>query len=580
MLSNTMVPYEYGRFREAVLAGEILVNEYVSLQMNLIDDLIESPDFYYDPGAIDGFIEFCENELTLTDGNDLYLLPSFRLWAEDLLSWFYFVEEEVYNPELGKFELRTVKKRLRNKQYLIVARGAAKSVYAACLQAYFLVIDTDTTHQIITAPTMKQSAETTQPIETAIIRSRGPLFKALTAGSLQNTTGDRNLRPKLLSTKLGIENKLTNSLIEVRPMSVHKLQGLRSKYNTVDEWLSGNLKEDVIEALEQGASKLDDYIIAAISSEGTVRNGIGDTIKMTLKERLQGVVYDPHTSIWHYKLDSLDEINDPKMWVKAQPNIGATVSYETYKKAIATAEAEPHKRNDIIAKRFGIPLEGHTYFFTYEETIPYELKHKDPYDGMVCAMGADLSKGDDFCAFTFLFPLRDGNYGIKTKAYISDYKYRRLPSATMLKYDEMIAEGSLVVLENDGYIDMMEVYDDLETYIMTHDYSVLAFGFDPYNSKEFVQRWVRENSEFGVEKVAQGVRTESVPLGELKALSLQKRLIFDEVLMQFSMSHAIVLEDNNGNLKLSKMRDEEKIDNVSALMDAWVAYKLNQEAFE
>lgn len=579
-LSNTAVPKYYGEFRDAVIAGEIPVSKEVAMQMELIDDLIDNPIFYYDEGAIEGFIKYCEAELTLTDGGDLHMLPSFKLWAEDLLSWFYFVERTVYQPGVdgapGRYVQKRIKKRLRSKQYLIVARGGAKSMYAQFLQAYFLNIDTDTTHQITTAPTMKQADEVMSPFRTAITRSKGPLFKFMTQGSLQNTTGSRADRVQLASTKKGIENFLTGSLLEVRPMSIAKLQGLRPKYSTVDEWLSGDLREDVIGAIEQGASKLDDYIIVAISSEGTARNGAGDEIKMELSKILRREYVDPHTSIWHYKLDEVSEVADPELWIKAQPNLGKTVSYEAYARDVERAEQAPAARNDILAKRFGIPMEGYTYFFTYEDTIPHSRRE---FWGMNCAMGADLSQGDDFTAFTFLFPMRDGSFGVKTRSYISSLTLHKLPASMRMKYDEFMDEGSLHVLEG-TVLDMMDVYDDLDKHIIDNDYDVSALGFDPYNAKEFVSRWEQENGPFGIEKVIQGARTESVPLGELKTLAEERMLLFDEELMKFAMGNAITLEDTNGNLKLMKKRAEHKIDNVAALMDAWVAYKLNKDAFD
>jgi phage terminase large subunit-like protein len=580
MLSNTATPKYYGEFRAAVLRGDIPVCREISLQMNRIDDLIADPNFYYDDAAIDGFILYCENELTLTDGSDFHLLDSFKLWAEDLLAWFYYVERSVYVPNEdghgGRYVRKRICKRLVNKQYLIVARGAAKSMYDQCIQAYFLNVDTSTTHQITTAPTMKQAEEVMSPLRTAITRSRGPLFKFLTEGSLQNTTGSRALRVKLAPTKKGIENFLTGSIIEVRPMAINKLQGLRPKVSTIDEWLSGDLREDVIGALEQGASKLDDYVIVASSSEGTVRNGSGDTIKMELADILKGDYVNPHVSIWHYKLDEIEEVADPAMWPKANPNLGKTVTYETYQLDVERAENAPASRNDILAKRFGIPMEGFTYFFTYEETLPHR---KREFWKMPCAMGADLSQGDDFTAFTFLFPLANGAFGVKTRSYISSLTMSKLPGAMHMKYDEFIREGSLHVLDG-AVLDMMEVYDDLERYILDNEYDVRAFGYDPYNAKEFVTRWESENSPYGVEKVIQGARTESVPLGELKALSGERMLIFDEELMSFAMGNAITMEDTNGNRKLFKRRQEQKIDNVSALMDAYVAYKLNKDSFE
>lgn len=579
-LSNTATPIYYGQFREAVLRGEIPVNREVAMEMNRIDELIANPNFYYDDLAIDGFIKYCENELTLTDGSDLHLLDTFKLWAEQVLSWFYFEELSVYVPSPdnhgGRFVQKMVKKRLILKQYLIVARGGAKSMYAECIQSYFLNVDTATTHQITTAPTMKQADEVMSPFRTAITRSRGPLFKFLTEGSLQNTTGSRAMRVKLASTKKGIENFLTGSLLEVRPMSINKLQGLRPKVSTVDEWLSGDIREDVVGAIEQGASKLDDWLIVCISSEGTVRNGSGDTIKMELSDILRGEYIAPHVSIWWYKLDDIEEVADPAMWPKAQPNIGKTVSYETYHLDVERAEKAPASRNDILAKRFGIPMEGYTYFFTYEETLTHR---KREFWKMPCAMGADLSQGDDFCAFTFLFPLTNGQFGVKTRSYISSLTLMKLPGAMRMKYETFIEEGSLHVLEG-TVLDMMEVYDDLDKFIQAWEYDVRAFGFDPYNAKEFVNRWEIENGPFGIEKVIQGARTESVPLGELKHLSGERMLIFDQELMTFAMGNAVTIEDTNGNRKLFKKRQEHKIDNVAALMDAWVAYKLNKEAFE
>lgn len=579
-LSNTATPKYYGEFRDAVMAGEIPVSKEVEMQMELIDELIANPHFYYDEKAIDGFIKYCENELTLTDGEDLHLLPSFKLWAEDLLSWFYFIERSVYEPgedgQPGRYVRKKIKKRLRSKQYLIVARGGAKSMYASCLQAYFLNIDTDTTHQITTSPTMKQADEVMSPIRTAITRSKGPLFKFMTHGSLRNTTGSSASKVMLASTKKGIENFLTGSMLEIRPMSINKLQGLRCKVSTVDEWLSGDLREDVIGAIEQGASKLDDYVIVAISSEGTARNGAGDEIKMELAKILKGEYVDPHTSIWHYKLDSIEEVSDPEMWLKAQPNLGKTVSYEVYSRDVERAEQAPASRNDILAKRFGIPMEGYTYFFTYEDTIPHR---KIDFWGLPCAMGADLSHGDDFTAFTFLFPLSNGEFGVKTRSYISSLTLHKLPTSIRMKYDEFMNEGSLHVLEG-TVLDMMDVYEDLDRFIIDNEYDVQAFGFDPYNAKAFVERWERENGPFGIEKVIQGSKTESVPLGELKVLAEERMLIFDQELMKFALGNAVTLEDTNGNRKLLKKRAEHKIDNVAALMDAWVAYKLNQDAFD
>lgn len=579
-MSNTAVPIYYGQFRDAVLRGDIPVNREVTMEMNRIDALIANPSIYYDDKAIDGFIRFCEDELTLTDGSDLHLLPTFKLWAEQLLSWFYFAERSVYEPRPdghgGKYVTRRIKKRLTSKQYLIVARGAAKSMYAMALQAYFLNVNTATTHQITTSPTMKQADEVMSPFRTAITRARGPLFEFLTEGSLQNTTGSRSQRVKLASTKKGIENFLTGSLLEVRPMSINKLQGLRPFCSTVDEWLSGDIREDVVGAIEQGASKLDDYVILAISSEGTVRNGSGDTIKLELQDILKGEYQAPHISIWHYKLDDVEEVDDPAMWPKAQPNLGKTVSYETYHLDVERAEKAPAVRNDILAKRFGIPMEGHTYFFTYEETLPHRRRS---FWEMPCALGADLSQGDDFCAFTFLFPLSDGSFGVKTRSYITELTLMKLPGASRQKYEEFINEGSLHVLDG-TVLDMMEVYDDLDRHIEESRYDVRTLGFDPYNAKEFVSRWEAENGPFGIEKVIQGAKTESVPLGELKKLSSERKLLFNEALMTYAMGNAITLEDTNGNRKLWKKRQEEKIDNVAALMDAYVAYKANKEAFE
>ena len=580
-LSNTATPIYYGRFRNAVINGQIPVCREISMEMNRIDSLIKNPGIYYDPDAINGFIRYCENELTLTDGSDLVLLDSFKLWAEQMFGWYYFVERSVFVPSSpngadGHYEKRYIKKRLTNKQYLIVARGAAKSMYASCIQSYFHNVDTTTTHQVVTAPTMKQSDETMSPYRTAITRARGPLFKFLTDGSLQNTTGSKANRVKLASTKKGIENFLTGSLVEVRPMRIDKLQGLRCKIATIDEWLSGDIREDVVGAIEQGASKLDDYLIVATSSEGTVRNGSGDTIKMELMDILKGNYVNPHVSIWYYKLDSVDEVSQPEMWIKANPNLGKTVSYETYQLDVERAEKVPSARNDILAKRFGIPMEGYTYYFTYEETLPH---HKRSYWGMPCALGADLSQGDDFCAFTFLFPLKDGTYGVKVRSYISSRTLHKLPAAMRLKYDEFMREGSLIVLDG-NILDMMQVYDDLDEHITQSNYDVRCLGFDPYNAKEFVERWQTENGPFGIEKVIQGSKTESVPLGELKSLAEARALLFDEDLMTFAMGNCVTLEDTNGNRKLYKKRYEAKIDNVAALMDAFVAYKNNKEAFE
>lgn len=579
-LSNTATPIYYGMFRESVVNGEIPVNQEVAMQMNLIDALIESPKFYYDDEAINGFVSFCEKEMTLTDGTDLHLLDTFKLWAEDALSWFYFVELSVYEPNEnghgGRYIRKLKKKRLRNKQYLIVGRGAAKSLYDSLMQAYTLVVDVSTTHQVTTAPTMKLAEEVMSPIKTAIARSRGPLFDFLTEGSLQNTTGSRAKRQKLAPTKLGIQNFLTNSLLEIRAMSIDKLQGLRVKLATVDEWLSGDVREDVVGAIEQGASKVDDYLIIATSSEGTVRNGPGDEIKMELMKILKGDYVNPHVSIWWYRLDDIKEVNDPEMWLKANPNLGKTVTYETYQLDVERAENAPAARNDILAKRFGIPMEGFTYFFTYEETLPHK---RQTFWQLPCAMGADLSQGDDFCAFTFLFPLSRDEFGVKTRCYISSLTLMKLPGAMRRKYDEFVEEGSLIVLEG-TILDMDVVYDDLDDFIENSEYDVRCFGYDPYNAKAFVERWTRENGEFGVEKVIQGSKTESVPLGELKTLAEERLLLFDEALMQFCMGNCITMEDTNGNRKLLKKRYDQKIDSVAALLDAWVAYKLNKEAFE
>ena len=579
-LSNTAVPKYYGMFRDAVLRGEIPVCKEISMEMNRIDDLILNPGIYYDDQAVEGWIKYCEAEMTLTDGGDLYLLDSFKLWGEQVFGWYYFVERSVYEPNpdggSGRYVKKKIKKRLTNKQYLIVGRGAAKSLYDSCIQSFFHNVDTTTTHQITTAPTMKQAEEVMSPIRTAITRSRGPLFKFLTEGSLQNTTGSRAARLKLASTKKGIENFLTGSLIEVRPMAITKLQGLRPKIATVDEWLSGDIREDVIGAIEQGASKLDDYLIIATSSEGTIRNGSGDTIKMELMNILKGDYVNPHVSIWWYKLDDVEEVANPEMWIKANPNIGKTVTYETYQLDVERAEKAPAARNDILAKRFGIPMEGYTYFFTYEETIPHR---KRDFWQMPCALGADLSQGDDFCAFTFLFPLGNDLFGVKTRNYITSLTLHKLPGAMRLKYDEFINEGSLIVLEG-AVLDMMDVYEDLDEHIIRSEYDVRCFGYDPYNAREFVERWASENGPFGIEKVKQGSKTESVPLGELKTLSEERMLLFDEELMSFAMGNSITLEDTNGNRKLLKKRYEQKIDAVAALMDAYVAYKLNKEAFE
>lgn len=575
-LSNTATPKYYGRFREQVIRGEIPICKEIEMEMNRIDDLIANPGIWYDDQAIQGFINYCENELTLTDGEDLHLLDSFKLWAEQIFGWYYFVERSVYDYDEGRYVTKRIKKRLVNKQYLIVARGAAKSMYAACIQSYFLNVDTSTTHQITTAPTMKQSEEVLAPIRTSITRSRGPLFKFLTEGSLQNTTGSRANRQKLAATKKGIENFLTGSLLEIRPMSIDKLQGLNSRINTVDEWLSGDVREDVIGALEQGASKNDDYLIVAISSEGTVRNGSGDTIKMELSKILRNEYTNPHVSIWWYKLDTIEEVGNPEMWLKANPNIGKTVTPEVYQLDVERAEQNPSAKNDILAKRFGIPLEGYTYYFTYEETIPHR---KRDYWQLPCSMGADLSQGDDFCSFTFMFPLQNGTFGIKTRNYISSLTLMKLPAAMRTKYDNFMKEGSLVVLEG-AVLDMMDVYDDLDRHIIDSDYDVRSFGFDPYNAKEFVNRWEQENGPFGIEKVIQGAKTESVPLGELKKLSEERMLLFDEELMTFAMGNCITLEDTNGNRKLYKRKREHKIDAVAAMLDAYVAYKLNKDAFE
>lgn len=579
-LSNTATPKYYAQFREAVLHGDIPVCREIEMEMNRIDGFIANPGIYYDPAPVEGWVRFCESELTLTDGSDMALLESFKLWGEQVYGWYYFVEKSVYEPNEnghgGHYVNRRIKKRLINKQYLIVARGAAKTVYGACHQAYGLVVDTSTTTQVTTAPTMKQADEMLSPFRTAITRSRGPLFKFLTEGSLQNTTGSKAKRMKLASTKKGIENFLTNSLLEIRPMSIDKLQGLRNKYSTVDEWLSCDIREDVVGALEQGASKVDDYLIIATSSEGTVRNGSGDTIKMELMKILKGEYVNPHVSIWWYKLDSVDEVGKPEAWLKANPNLGKTVSYETYQLDVERAEQNPSARNDILAKRFGIPMEGYTYFFTYEETLPHR---KRDYWGMSCAMGADLSRGDDFCSFAFLFPLGDGCFGVKTRSYISSYTLMKLPAAARAKYDEFMQEGSLIVLDG-TVLDMMTVYDDLYAYILECDYDVRCFGFDPYNAKDFVARWTQENGSFGVEKVIQGAKTESVPLGELKKLAEERALLHDEAIMTFALGNCITLEDTNGNRKLLKKRSDQKIDPVAATMDAYIAYKINRDAFE
>ena len=579
-LSNTAVPIYYGQFRDRVLSGEIPVNQEIEMEMNRVDALIANPNVYYDPGPIEGFIAFCENELTLTDGSEVRMLDSFKLWAEQIFGWYYFVERSIYvpyeNDRGGRHVTKKIKKRLTNKQYLIIARGAAKSMYVSFLQAYFLTIDTSTTHQVTTAPTMAQAEEVMAPIRTALSRAPGPMLQFMTDGSLNNTTGSKANRQKMASTKKGVQNFLTNSLLEVRPMAIPKLQGLRSKINTVDEWLSGDIREDVIGALEQGASKIEDYLVVAISSEGTVRNGVGDSIKMELKEILKGSYIAPHVSIWHYKLDDVKEVADPGTWVKANPNLGKTVSYETYQLEVERAENVPSARNDILAKRFGIPMEGYTYFFTYEETIPHG---RQEFWQMPCALGADLSQGDDFCAFTFLFPLADGSFGVKTRSYISELTLMKLPGAMRVKYEEFMQEGSLMVL-NGTILDLTEVYDDLDNYIIDNDFDVRAFGYDPYNARTFVERYEKENGPYGIEKVIQGAKTESVPLGELKALAGQRLLKFDQALMSYAMGNCITLEDTNGNRKLYKKRKDQKIDNAAALMDAFIAYKLNKEQFE
>lgn len=585
-LSNTATPIYYGQFRDAVMRGEIPVNKEISMEMNRIDDLIANPGIWYDDEAINGFIDFCESELTLTNGEDLHLLDSFKLWAEQIFGWYYFVERSVYIPSSdgrgGHYERKKIKKRLVNKQYLIVARGAAKSMYASCIQNFFLNVDTSTTHQITTAPTMAQAEEVMSPIRTAITRARGPLYRFLTEGSLQNTTGSKANRCQLASTKKGIQNFLTGSLLEVRPMSIDKLQGLRVKVATIDEWLSGDVREDPIGALEQGAAKEqgsaenNDYLIVAISSEGTVRNGSGDTIKMELSDILKGEYYNPHVSIWWYKLDDLDEVSDPEMWLKANPNLGKTVTYETYQLDVERAEKNPAARNDILAKRFGIPMEGYTYFFTYEETLPHRRRD---FWRMPCALGADLSQGNDFCAFTFLFPLSGDAFGVKTRNYITELTLKQLPAAMRVKYDQFMKEGSLIVMPG-TILDMMQVYEDLDNHISQCEYDVRCFGFDPYNAREFVERWERENGPFGIEKVIQGARTESVPLGELKKLAEERLLLFDEELMSFAMGNCITIEDTNGNRKLLKKRYDQKIDAVAAMMDAFIAFKLNREAFE
>ncbi len=579
-LSNTATPKYYGQFRDSVLRGEIPICKEIEMEMHRIDELIADPGVYYDPDAINGFVAYCENELTLTDGSDLKLLDSFKLWAEEIFGWYYFVERKVFVPgidgEGGHYVKRRFKKRLVNKQYLIVARSAAKSMYASCLQSFFLNADTSTTHQITTAPTMKQAEEVLSPIRTSIVRARGPLFKFLTDGSINNTTGSKAKRAKLQSTKKGIENFMTGSLLEVRPMSINKLQGLNVKMSTVDEWLSGDIREDVVGCIEQGASKVEDYLIVAISSEGTVRNGAGDTVKMELMDILKGEYENKHVSIWYYKLDSVDEVSDPNKWMKANPNIGKTVSYETYQLDVERAEKVPAVRNDILAKRFGLPMEGFTYFFTYDEI---QRHHKRDFWEMPCAVGADLSQGDDFCSFTFLFPLGDERFGVKTRNYITERTLNKLQLATRLKYNDFIDEGSLMVMDG-TVLDMMQVYEDVDNYISECKYDVRCIGYDPYNAKEFIERWQTENGPFGIEKVIQGVKTESVPLGELKKLAEQRLLLFDQQLMEFAMGNSIVLEDTNGNRKLYKKRNEEKIDAVAALMDAYVAYKLNREAFD
>ena len=585
-LSNTAVPKYYGRFREQVMSGEIPVCKEVSLEMNRIDELIANPGIWYDDQAVEGFVRYCENELTLTDGSDLHLLDSFKLWAEQIFGWYYYVERSIYEPDPnghgGRYVNKRIKKRLINKQYLIVARGAAKSMYASCLQNYFLNVDGSTSHQIVTAPTMRQADEVMSPIRTAITRARGPVYKFLTEGSMQNTTGSKANRCKLAATKKGVENFVTGSLLEVRPMSIDKLQGLRVKIATVDEWLSGDIRENVIDALEQGAAKEqsdssnNDYLIVAISSEGTVRNGSGDDIKMELSDILKGEYPDIHTSIWWYKLDSIDEVADPRKWLKANPNLGKTVTYETYHNAVEKAENVPSAKNDILAKRFGIPMEGYTYYFTYEETIPHKPRE---YWGMQCALGGDLSQGDDFCSFTFMFPLPRGEFGIKTRNYISSSTLNKLPLAMRTKYEQFMKEGSLIILEG-TVLDMMEVYEDLDSHISECEYQVNCFGFDPYNARQFVERWERENGPFGLEKVIQGAKTESVPLGELKKLAEEQKLLFDEELMSFAMGNCIAIEDTNGNRKLYKRRHEQKIDAVAAMMDAYIAYKLNQDSFD
>ena len=579
-ISNKAVPIYYGQFREKVIRGEIPVCKEIAMEMNRIDSLVDDPNIYYDDKAVEGWIKFCENELTLTDGSDFFMLDTFKLWGEQVFGWYYFDERNVYvrneDGHGGHYERKLMKHRLTKKQYLIVARGASKSMYDETIQAYYLTVDTTTTKQVTTAPTMKQAEEVLTPFQTAITRARGPLFKFMTQGSIQNTTGSKAMRPKLVSTKKGIENFLTSSLLEVRPMSIDKLQGLRPKVATVDEWLSGDVREDVIGAIEQGASKVQDYLIISTTSEGTVRNGSGDTIKMELMKILRGEYYAPHVSIFYYRLDDVDEVSDPEMWEKAQPNIGKTVSYETYHLDVERAEKSPAARNDILAKRFGIPMEGFTYFFTFEEIQPHRPQ---VFWNMPCALGADLSQGDDFCAFTFLFPLTEDSFGVKTRSYISELTLKKLPAAARVKYEEFINEGTLFVMDG-TVLDMMDVYEDLERFYLSKDYDIRAFGFDPYNAKEFVARWERENGPYGVEKVIQGSKTESVPLGELKKLSSERLLIFDEELMSYAMGNAITMEDTNGNRKLMKKRHDQKIDNVAALVDAWVAYKLNKDAFE
>ena len=579
-LSNTAIPKYYGKFRDAVMRGDIPVCEEISMQMNRVDRLINDPNIYYDDSVVEGFIEYCENELTLTDGSDLYLLDSFKLWGEQIFGWYYFVDRSVYEPNEngygGHYVNKRIKMRLINKLYLIVGRGAAKSLFASCVQSYMQNVDTSTTKQITTAPTMKQAEEVMDPIRTAITRARGPLMKFLTDGSLQNTTGSKANRVKLASTKKGIQNFLTDSIIEIRPMSINKLQGMRCKVATVDEWLSGDIREDVIGAIEQGASKLDDYLIVAISSEGTVRNGPGDTIKMELMDILKGEYENPHVAIWWYKLDNIKEVGDPAMWIKANPNIGKTVRYETYQRDVERAEKAPAAKNDILAKRFGLPMEGFTYFFTYDETLPHR---KVSFWQMPCSMGADLSQGDDFCAFTFIFPLKRGEFGVKTRNYISSLTMAKLPGALRAKYEEFINEGTLIVLDG-AILDMMEVYDDLDQHIIDMGYDVRSFGYDPYGAKEFVERWQRENGPYGIEKVIQGAKTESIPLGELKKLAEERMLIFDESIMTFTMGNCIAMEDTNGNRKLSKKRSDQKIDSVAAMMDAYVAYKLNKDSYE